>query len=82
MFRDGEFTLLQPEDEAIFAYRRDTQREHLLVVCNFTDKDLDYQVPEDFEGSRLLISNYPQEGPGLRRYEAAMLYYYDTDERK
>ncbi len=73
VFRDGSFTLLMPEDEKIFAYTRDTEDEHLLVVCNFTGETLDYEVPEEYDGAELLISNYAQGAPGLRPYEAAML---------
>ena len=75
VFRDGTFTLLDPEDPNIFAYTRDTDTEHLLVVCNFTDRHLPYTIPEAYHGSQLLISNYAEDAPGLRPYEAAMLYY-------
>ena len=75
VFRHGRFELLDPEDEKIFAYTRDTQTEHLLVVCNFTGETLDFEVPERFRGARLLIGNYSTGEPGLRPYEAAMLYY-------
>ena len=75
VFRDGWFELLDQQDEKIFAYTRDTEHEHLLVVCNFTDDYLDYEIPERFNGSQLLISNYLTGEPGLRPYEAAMLYY-------
>ena len=77
VFRDGAFTLLCPEDEKLFAYTRDLEGAHLLVVCNFSGETLDYEVPEAFHGSRLLIGNYSTDCPGLRPYEAAMLYYED-----
>lgn len=77
VFRDGAFTLLCPEDEKLFAYTRDLEGAHLLVVCNFSGETLDYEVPEAFHGSRLLIGNYSTDCPGLRSYEAAMLYYED-----
>ena len=71
----GEFNLVYPADKKVFAYRRDTDEEHLLVVCNFTDETLEFEVPEDFHGSQLLISNYTEAVPELRPYEAVMLYY-------
>lgn len=74
VFRDGTFTLLLPEDEKIFAYTRDTENAHLLVVCNFTGETLDFEVPELFHGSQLLISNYREPTDGLQPYEACMLY--------
>ena len=77
VFRHGWFELLDPQDEKVFTYTRDTEHEHLLVVCNFTGEYLDYEIPERFNGSELLISNYLTGEPGLRPYEAAMLYYKD-----
>ena len=73
----GSFTLLCPEDEKIFAYTRDYENGHLMVVCNFTEEYLDFDLPEAYHGSQLLISNYSEDAPGLRPYEAAMLYYED-----
>ena len=75
VFRDGEFTLLCPEDEKVFAYTRDTEEEHLLVVCNFTGETLDFDAPERFRGAEMLIGNYHSENEHLRPYEAVMLYY-------
>ena len=77
VFRDGAFTLLCPEDEKIFAYTRDNENSHLLVVCNFSGEYLPFEVPGNFHGSKLLLSNYPDDAYGLRPYEAAMLYYED-----
>ena len=77
VFRDGSFTLLCPEDEKIFAYTRDTETEHLLVVCNFTGETLPFDAPERFCGTEMLISNYGTDSEDLRPYEAVMLYYQD-----
>ena len=74
VFRDGRFTLLCPEDEAVFAYTRDTEEEHLLVVCNFTGMTQPFAVPEGYETGELLISNYGNRSSVLRPYEAYMLY--------
>ena len=75
VFRDGSFTLLCPEDESIFAYTRDTEEEHLLVVCNFTDREQPFEIPEPFRGAEMLLSNYKDNAPVLRPYEAYMLCY-------
>ena len=77
VFRDGSFTLLCPGDEKIFAYTRDNENSHLLVVCNFSGEHLPFEVPENFHGSKLLLHNYQSDCAGLRPYEAAMLYYED-----
>jgi glucan 1,6-alpha-glucosidase len=79
IFRNGSFTLLDAEDPNIFTYTRDTETEHLLVVCNFTSNHLPYQFPESFRGAEMLISNYADDQPGLRPYEAAIFYYHSAE---
>ena len=79
VFRHGSFTLLNPEDEKIFAYTRDTETEHMLIVCNFTDETLELDAPENFRGAQMLLSNYAEESASLRPYEAAILYYRDGE---
>ncbi len=75
VFRDGDFTLLCPEDERIFAYTRQTDTERLLVVCNFTDEEVAFDAPAEFEGAKLLLGNYATDSDLLRPYEAVMLYW-------
>ena len=75
VFREGDFALLDPENEEVFAYIRRMESERLLVVCNFTGKAVDWPTPETFAGAEVLITNYggaPRET--LRPYEAFMLY--------
>jgi len=79
VFEQGTFMLLEPDDEQLFVYRRDTEYERLLVVCNFSGSTVGYDVPGDFSGADVLIANY---GPGdekLRPYEAFMLYKSDVE---
>ena len=73
VFRDGAFTLLDPENEQVFAYIRETGSERLLTVCNFSADDAAWRAPEDFAGAELLISNCGATGEGLRPYEGYML---------
>ena len=77
VIRSGGFTLLCPEDEKVFAYTRDTENAHLLVVCNFSGEAQGFHVPERFRDAQVLISNYKGRAQGLRPYEAMMLYIED-----
>ncbi len=79
VFRDGTFTLLEPEDEKLFVYTRDTDREHLLVVCNFTADAVAWQRPAAFVDAELLLSNYGAPQAALRPYEAQMFYLEDRE---
>ena len=74
VIRHGDFTLLDENDEKVFAYIRRDEAHSLLVVCNFTGEQLDYAVPPEFENGECVISNYPtQSSTVLRPYEAYML---------
>ena len=75
VFRDGWFTLLCPEDERVFAYTRDAEDEHLLVICNFTAEEIPFHLPEAYRSAESLIGNYKDDYHALRPYEAKMLYY-------
>ena len=75
----GEFEPLYREDEQIFAYTRKQDQEKLLTVCNFSDKNAEVEVPEEFKDAECLITNLGRkEFEGkivLNPYEAFVLYY-------
>ena len=75
----GEFEPLYREDEQIFAYTRKQDQEKLLTVCNFSDKNAEVEVPEEFKGAECLITNLGRKEFGgkivLNPYEAFVLYY-------
>ncbi len=68
----GDYRLLVPEDENIFAYTRILGEKKMLVVCNFSDKTCDFEVPGEFEGGEKIIGNYDEETDygKLKPYEA------------
>jgi glucan 1,6-alpha-glucosidase len=72
VFRDGRFTLLLPEDERRFVYRRDTENEHMLVICNFCGDNAtleDISIPPE---ATLILTNYPQQADHLQPFEARL----------
>ena len=75
----GEFAPLYREDEQIFAYTRKQDQEKLLTVCNFSDKNAEVEVPEEFKGAECLITNLGRKEFErkivLNPYEAFVLYY-------
>lgn len=73
----GSYQLLLPEDEQVYAYIRRLEGEELLVVCNFSDQEVEVSVPESFRGGKVLISNektgevrWENSGVLLNPYEA------------
>lgn len=77
VIRSGSFTLLCPEDEKVFAYTRDTDNAHLLVVCNFSGAEVGFDFPEGYRSAKLLLGNYDTFGETLLPYQAAMFYCED-----
>ena len=80
IFRDGWFELMDPQNEKVFAYTRDTENAHMLVVCNFTGETQDWKLPWNYHGAKKLIGNYPDDWENLRPYEAYICYYEDAKE--
>lgn len=65
--------MLDPENENVFAYTRNTAEERLLVVCNFTAEAQPEVLPDAFLEAEVLLANYPDPTGTLRPYETRML---------
>ncbi len=71
---EGSFTLLLPEDPDLFAYTRTFGTEELLVLCNFSDREVPCSLKKDWEAGEVLIANYDGgASDSLRPYEACMI---------
>ena len=46
----GSFSLLSPEDEAVFAYTRELDGRTLLIICNLVPDHTAYRLPEQVSG--------------------------------
>ena len=59
----GTYELLLADSEELYIYTRSLGEQKLLTICNFTEKTLEYTLPEGFagEGTEVLISNYGRE---------------------
>ncbi|HAA7016331.1 TPA_asm: glucohydrolase [Listeria monocytogenes] len=70
----GNYRLLLPKDEAIFAYERYTENEKLVVLCNFTEEEQvisDENILNEIQKGSVLVNNVPNIIEGtLRPYEA------------
>ncbi|KAJ7486702.1 glycoside hydrolase family 13 protein [Mycena latifolia] len=55
----GDFTLLAPKDEAVFAYTRAYKDRRALVVLNFTSGDVAFALPADAGKFEFVFDNYP-----------------------
>lgn len=73
----GTYQLLNPDNEKLYVYTRTLDNEKLLVICNFTEEEETYSVPEEFSKGEVLISSYHREKAEkeilLKPYEALVL---------
>ncbi|HEO8420456.1 TPA: alpha,alpha-phosphotrehalase [Yersinia enterocolitica] len=80
---DGDYELLAPDDDKIFAYLRSTDKEKLFVINNFYEEEMVFTIPKHVDTTGLtsttLLSNYPDsasfgESIKLRPYESVVYY--------
>ena len=73
----GHYTLLEPDHESLYVYTRTLEEQKMLVICNFTKEEVSYEIPAEFGGAQVLISNYGRDGAEgtitLKAYEALVL---------
>lgn len=79
----GDYRLILPDDQAIFAYVRKKDDEQLVVLNNFYSKSVDYDLSNLFHAQQykteVLISNYPDQlgdvsTGNLRPYESVVYH--------
>lgn len=73
----GTYDLLLPESKEIYAYTRTLGETQLLVICNFTDSQVQFEMPEKFVQGEILIQNYEntevRQCMEMRPYEAVAI---------
>ncbi|HEY6747379.1 MAG TPA: alpha-glucosidase [Mycobacteriales bacterium] len=77
---DGDFAMLLPEHETVYAFTRSYEGVSLLVLGNFAPAPAAVEVPAQWAGAPVLLGNLPDPagvGPGgavtLRPWEARVL---------
>jgi oligo-1,6-glucosidase len=65
----GDFTMLLPDDEQVYAFSRCQGDVELLVLRNFSGASVAAEIPDaaEWTRSRLLLGNYPPPAPGETR---------------
>ncbi|MBO1306078.1 alpha,alpha-phosphotrehalase [Enterococcus sp. 669A] len=78
VFTEGDYRLLDEEHSELFCYERTCNQEKLLVISNFTRKNVAYQLPSDYKTAEILESNYGRKQVEaafqLKPYESLMIY--------
>ena len=66
----GDFQVIAPESETIFAYRRWDEEGDFLILLNFSDDASSFAGSLDLGNYKLLRSNYNEADSALRPWEA------------
>ena len=55
---DGRIEFLMREDDKVLAYRRYTDSQEMLVLCNLTVEEAPVTLPQGWENANVLIANW------------------------
>ncbi|WP_445783447.1 alpha-glucosidase C-terminal domain-containing protein [Sporolactobacillus caesalpiniae] len=75
----GDYTLLEPNHEKVWAFTRTYGQEELLMILNFSNQQTDFAAPEQLlpiTDKKIMLSNVPKrlpdtnDGIRLHPYEA------------
>lgn len=71
----GTYTLLDKENESVYAYTRELDGKKLLILLNFKDKDTIVNTGLDMSKAKVLLGNYatPSADGKLKPYEAVIM---------
>lgn len=82
VFVYGKYNILLEEDQNIYAYQRQGKENNLLVLLNFSENEVDYDLSSELElkEAELILNNYQKESNfelegNLRPYEAGVYLY-------
>lgn len=75
---NGEFREYYAGSKKLYVYERRTEKETLAVICNFTNKEVAFRLPDEWKGksAHAEICNYDEVLPlgnrTLRPFEAVV----------
>ena len=73
VFLNGYYELLLVDDEEVFAYKRSTEEQELLVICNFYGNTIERELEDLIGDSELVLANYNIDDINtLKPFEARM----------
>lgn len=74
VIKDGKYEDLLPKDKNIFEYSRTSNNAQMIVVSNFSNKNLKLKSLDNYKDYLLLLSNYKDSSNKLRPYETRVYY--------
>lgn len=57
----GSFELMNPQNEDIFAYKRWSDSEKWIIILNFNNKNIEWEIPNSVEVREWVLGNYSDD---------------------
>ena len=76
LVREGEYLDLLPKHNKIYAYERKLDNKILLVVSNFSNKEVKCDILDKYNNydKKILLNNYSEVSNILKPYQSVMFY--------
>jgi oligo-1,6-glucosidase len=78
----GRYTLLDTANTSVYSYTRTLASENDLVVMNFTDKPVLWNIPSSIVPKNLLIGNYPSSPNSIKNINGSNILILKPYEAK
>ena len=72
VIKDGKYVELLGSNRNVFAYKRVTDSEEVVVISNFSKKEVKCSLLKELDNKDLVISNYQDHSELLKPYEARL----------
>lgn len=75
--RFGDYKEYYPLDSKLYVYRRESEKEKILVICSFSEKELSPKIPKGFDmkTADLILCGEKNPGEKLRPYESRVYFW-------
>ena len=69
--KQGSYTEYNKLSSSLYTYAREDDKQKLLVVCSYTEKEVSFKAPKGFDmaSAQLILHNYPAAGNTMKPYE-------------
>ena len=76
--KNGNYTEYNKLSSSLYTYAREDDKQKILVVCSYTEKEVAFKAPKGVElsSARLILQNYTTAGDTMKPYEVRV-YQWD-----
>lgn len=76
IIKNGEYILLKKNNNKVFAYKRKLEDKEVVVISNFTKKNVKFSLLKEYGCYKVALCNYKDNCEELRPYETKVLVNY------